>query len=251
MLEWGQKLIQHQNRHHKIYGRYIDDIFMTTNLINEEILQQLNETMKTDPNIKITITINQALEYLDASIENNNGQLKTTICHKSAWEPHILPYESDHPRYIHANIIYTMLVRAARLCSTVEDFDMERLSVEMILLVNGYPPKFIQKHMKNFFIQYDAMNVWTELDSETYEQLHYTLLYKPTRRENKFKVQTNGHLIQNRRNYKHKDQIYLHYRFENGPRLNFKKKNIVEYGKNSMFIQAHASKIHDLFLVQY
>ncbi|CAF3437009.1 unnamed protein product [Rotaria sp. Silwood2] len=182
MLEWEQKLIQHQNRYHKIYGRYIDDVFMTTNLINEEILQQLNETMKTDPNIKITITINQALEYLDASIENNNGQLKTTICHKSAWEPHILPYESDHPRYIHANIIYTMLVRAAYLCSTVEDFDMERLSAEMILLVNGYPPKFIQKHMKNFFIQYDAMNVWTELDSETYEQLHNTLLYKPTRR---------------------------------------------------------------------
>ncbi|CAF4220558.1 unnamed protein product [Rotaria sordida] len=77
--------------------RYIDDVFMTTNLTTEEILQELNETMKTDPNIKITITINQALEYLDASIENNNGQLKTTIYHKSAWKPHILPYESDHP----------------------------------------------------------------------------------------------------------------------------------------------------------
>ncbi|CAF1329253.1 unnamed protein product [Rotaria sp. Silwood1] len=223
ILEWEQKLIQHQNRHHEIYGRYIDDVFMTTNLTKEELLQQLNETMKTDPNIKITITINQALEHLDASIENNNGQLETTIYHKSAWEPHILPYESDHSRHIHANIIYTMLVRAACLCSTVEDFDMERLSAEMILLVNGYPPKFIQKHMKNFFIQHDAMNVWTELDGETYEQLHTTLLYKPIRRENKSKVQTNGHLIQNRRNYKHKDQIYLHYTFENGPLLNFKK----------------------------
>ncbi|CAF4119816.1 unnamed protein product [Rotaria sordida] len=71
--------------------RYIDDVFMTTNLSKDEILQQLNETMKTDPNIKITITINQSLEYLDATIENNNGQLKTTIYHKSAREPYILP----------------------------------------------------------------------------------------------------------------------------------------------------------------
>ncbi|CAF4388025.1 unnamed protein product, partial [Rotaria sordida] len=75
MLEWEQKLIAHQNRHHEIYGRYIDVAFMTTNLTKEEVLQQLNETMKTDPNIKITITINQSLEYLDATIENNNGQL--------------------------------------------------------------------------------------------------------------------------------------------------------------------------------
>ncbi|CAF1214217.1 unnamed protein product [Rotaria sordida] len=170
MLEWEQKLIQHQNRHHEIYDQYIDDLFMTTNLSKEEILQQLNETMKTDSNIKITITINQSLEYLDATIENNNGQLITTIYHKSAWEPYILPYESDHPRHMHANIIYTMLVRAARLCSSVENFDMERLSAEMILLVNGYPPKFIQHHFKNFFLQYDAINVCTELNSEAYQK---------------------------------------------------------------------------------
>ncbi|CAF4105848.1 unnamed protein product [Rotaria sordida] len=223
MLEWEQKLIQHQNRHHEIYGRYIDDVFMTTNLSREEILQQLNETMKTDPNIKITITINQALEYLDASIENINGQLKTTIYHKSAWEPYILPYESDHPRHMHANIIYTMLVRAARLCSSVENFDMERLSAEMILLVNGYPPKFIQHHLNNFFLQNDSINVCTELNSEVYQRLHHTLLYKPTRKENKTTVQTNGQFIQNRTTYEHKDQIYLHYTFENGPLVDFKK----------------------------
>ncbi|CAF4347667.1 unnamed protein product, partial [Rotaria sordida] len=130
MLEWEQKLMQHQNRHHEIYGRYIDVVFITTNLSKEDILKLLDETVRTDPNIKMTITINQALEYLDAIVENNNGQLRTTIYHKSAWEPHILPYKSDHPRHINANIIYTMLVRAARLCSTVEDFDMERLSTE-------------------------------------------------------------------------------------------------------------------------
>ncbi|CAF4730519.1 unnamed protein product, partial [Rotaria sp. Silwood1] len=223
MLEWEQKLIQHQHQHHEIYGRYIDDVFMTTNLSKEEILQQLDETMKTDPNIKITITISQTLEYLDATIENNNGQLKTSIYHKSSSEPYILPYESDHPRHIHANIINTALVRAARICSTVEDFDMERLSIEMKLLVNGYPPKFIQHHFKNFFLQNDAINMWTELNSETYQKLHHTLLYKPTRRENKNNAQSNDQFIQKQTKYEHKDQIYLHYTFESGPVLSFKK----------------------------
>ncbi|CAF0820598.1 unnamed protein product [Rotaria sordida] len=151
-----------------IFYRYIGNVFMTTNLSKEEILKELEEIMKTDPNIKTTITINQSLEYLDASIENNNGNLKTTIYHKSACEPYILPYKSDHPRSIHANIIYTILVRVARICSTVEDFDMELLSVKMILFVNGYPPKFIQHHLKNFFVKHDAMKIWTEPDNATY-----------------------------------------------------------------------------------
>ncbi|CAF1320682.1 unnamed protein product [Rotaria sp. Silwood1] len=149
MLEWEQKLIQHQNRHHEIYGRYIDDVFMTTNLSKENILKELDETINTDSNVKITTTISQSLEYLDVTVENNNGYLKISIYHKSASEPHILPYESDRARHIHANIIYTALVQAARSCSNMEDFDMERLSTEMILLVKGYPPKFIQHYIKN------------------------------------------------------------------------------------------------------
>jgi len=204
-------------------SRYIDDILITTNLSKEEILKEIDETIKTDANIKITTTISQSLQYLDVTIENNNGHLKTSIYHKSAWEPYILPYESDHPRHVHANIIYTALVRAARLCSTVEDFDMERLGTEMILLVNGYPPKFIQQNINSFFVKYDAMNIWTELNSEAYQELHHKLLYKPTRREQERKVEGNDNLVQKKKKYQHKDQIYLHYTFENGPLLNFKK----------------------------
>ncbi|CAF1405277.1 unnamed protein product [Rotaria sp. Silwood1] len=223
MLEWEQKLIQHQNRHYEIYERYIDDVFMTTNLSKEDILKELDETIKTDSNVKISITISQSLEYLDVTIENNNGHLKISIYHKSASEPYILPYESDHPRHIHANIIYTALVQAARSCSNMEDFDMERLRTEMILLVKGYPPKFIQHHIKKFFVKYDSMSVWTELNREVYQQLRNMLLCRPIKRENKTQISSLGQLIRKTKNYEHKDQIYLHYTFENGPLLNFKK----------------------------
>ncbi|CAF3740592.1 unnamed protein product, partial [Rotaria sp. Silwood1] len=158
---------------------------MTTNLSKEDILKELDETIKTDSNVKISITISQSLEYLDVTIENNNGHLKISIYHKSASEPYILPYESDHPRHIHANIIYIALVRAARNCSNVEDFDIERLSIDMILLINAYPSKFIQHHIKKFFVKYDSMSVWAELNSEVYQQLCNMLLYRPTKRENK------------------------------------------------------------------
>ncbi|CAF1433899.1 unnamed protein product [Rotaria sordida] len=142
----------------------------------------------------------------------------------AASEPYILPYESNHPRHIHANIPYNALVRATRLCSSVEDFDMERLSTEMILLVNGYPPKFIQYHMKNFFKKFDAMTVWTDLDCEAYQQLHHTLLNKPTRREKQQNSGKSNHQsIRKKKNSEQKNQIYVHYTFENGSLLAFKK----------------------------
>ncbi|CAF4965792.1 unnamed protein product [Rotaria sp. Silwood1] len=139
----------YKDKYYRQIKAYTDDVFMTTNLSKEDILKELDGTIKTDSNVKISTTSNQSLEYLDVTIENNNGHLKISIYHKSASKPYILPYESDHPRHVHANIIYTALVRAARNCSNVEDFDMERLSTEMILLVNGYSPKFIQHHIKN------------------------------------------------------------------------------------------------------
>ncbi|CAF1331688.1 unnamed protein product [Rotaria sordida] len=198
MFEWEQDLIQHQITHHEIYGRYIDDVFMTTNLPKEKILEELDKTIIKDSNIQISTTITS--------------------------EPYILPYESNHPRHIHANIPYNALVRATRLCSSVEDFDMERLSTEMILLVNGYPPKFIQYHMKNFFKKFDAMTVWTDLDCEAYQQLHHTLLNKPTRREKQQNSGKSNHQsIRKKKNSEQKNQIYVHYTFENGSLLAFKK----------------------------
>ncbi|CAF1110718.1 unnamed protein product, partial [Didymodactylos carnosus] len=51
MLEWEQDLIQHQTEHGEIYGRYIDDIFMTTNHTVDEINCELARAQKKDINI--------------------------------------------------------------------------------------------------------------------------------------------------------------------------------------------------------
>ena len=84
---------------------YIDDIFMTTNLTIDQIREKLDKVSGQDPNIKISVNIRAAIEFLDAWIENDHGYLFTTVYHKPAAEPYILPYQSDHPRYVHANTV--------------------------------------------------------------------------------------------------------------------------------------------------
>ncbi|CAF3432854.1 unnamed protein product [Rotaria socialis] len=183
MYYWEQDLIKYTTDHRGIYGRYIDDIFMATNQTAIEIEQQLKKMMNKDINIKINYEINTSVNFLDLTITNENGQLKTSIYHKPTTEPYILPFTSDHPRHIHRNIPYAALMRAARLCSNVNDFNSEQIRIDMSLLLNNYPPKLIKRQFHRFFTSNDAMSVWNNLDEALYRRLHQRLLQQPTRRE--------------------------------------------------------------------
>ena len=116
------------------------------------------------------------------------------------------------------------LLRAARLCSDEDDSNVERLNIEMVLLLNGYPSKFISYHIKNFFTKFNAMSVWTELNTQAYQQLHHQLLYKPPRREKELQEINDGtgKILRKRQRPERKNQIIIHHTFESAPLLSFK-----------------------------
>ena len=159
---------------------------MATNQTIEEINIELEKAQNRDINIKIESTISTSVHFLDIMITNENGQLRTSIYHKPTNEPYILPYTSDHSHHIHRNIPYAALLRAARICSHVNDFNTERIRIDMSLLLNGYPPNFISKQFHRFFHLNNAMPVLNQLNKQIYHELHQTSLYQPTRREKQF-----------------------------------------------------------------
>ncbi|CAF1364975.1 unnamed protein product [Rotaria sordida] len=178
MHQWKQSLIQHQQERNELYRRYIDDIFMTTKESIEDIKVLLDQENQKDPNIRINYSVHKSVEFLDVYIENIQGHLKTSVFRKPAAEPYIHSYTSDHPRHIHSNTIYTALLRAICICSDTETFDQERLNIEIALLFNGYPPKFIRHHFKKFFKTYHATSVYKDLNEEMHKKLHHELLYE-------------------------------------------------------------------------
>ncbi len=210
--------------------RYIDDVFMTTNLSLDQINRLLDTANNKDPNIHITRSIGSVVEFLDVSVQNNQGQLKTTVFHKPAAEPYIVPFLSDHPRRIHRNVIRGALFRAVRLCSDAQDFDRERLNTELTLLLNGYPPRFVSYHFKRFFEQNNAISLMEQLDNDMYMELHHKLIHQPTRRE---RVQQQKDMlhdqyqsysseeIQQQQQACNKKEICVPFTFESGPMLDF------------------------------
>ncbi|CAF4832124.1 unnamed protein product, partial [Rotaria sp. Silwood2] len=91
MYEWEQSLIQYEHQRNELYGRYIDDIFMTSNEPDENIKVLLDRENDKDPNIRITYTIHESVKFLDVQVANVQGQLKTSVFRTPAAEPYILP----------------------------------------------------------------------------------------------------------------------------------------------------------------
>jgi hypothetical protein len=73
---------------------------MTTNSL-EQINIQLNKIEKKDENIRITRSLGSTIEFLDVLVENNNGQLRTSVFHKPA---------ADHTFYHFYRITHVIFI---------------------------------------------------------------------------------------------------------------------------------------------
>jgi hypothetical protein len=161
---------------------------MTTNLSFDQIKDILDTADQKDRNIRIKYQIQSCVDFLDVVIQNDHGHLTTAVFHKPTAEPYILPYTSDHPRHVHRNIPYAALLRAARICSNVHDFTIERIRIDMSLLLNDYLPAFLTKHISRFFEQYNGQLVLKQLGEQDYRDLNQKLLHQPTRREKQLQM---------------------------------------------------------------
>jgi hypothetical protein len=131
----------------------IHDIFFTSNESLDTINRMLDEANSFHPNIKLVRQLSTSVSFLDVFIENKNGILRTSLYHKEATEPYIVPFKSDHPRHVFTNIIESALVRAVRYSSTLPAFDQERSSIKRMLFYNG---SAFSSHSKLYFFIFQS-----------------------------------------------------------------------------------------------
>ncbi|CAM4976010.1 unnamed protein product [Rotaria socialis] len=151
MWKWEKNAICGAIGPYEIYGRYIDDIFFTFNEPKTKIEAVIKKANDFHPNIKLEANIGSCFSFLDLLINNKNGILSTSVHHKTAAEPCVVPFISDHPRHVFSNIIQAALLRAVRYSSTFDIFEKERRAIRLMLLYNGYPSRYIDTHFRKFF----------------------------------------------------------------------------------------------------
>ena len=121
-----------------IVHRYIDDVFMTWNGSEEDLKESLDKANTWHANIKLDYKIGKSLPFLDVLVTNENGVLATSVHHKPAAEPCVIPFISDHPQHVFGNVIQTALTRAVRYSSTFRTYQNEQRNIKLMLLYNGW-----------------------------------------------------------------------------------------------------------------
>ena len=141
IFKWAQRTCS-------IYYRYIDDLFITSN-VHVDILKGLVKFWnKLDSNIELSDSIGSTAEYLDVKLENRGEVLWTEVFHKPSHEPYFLPFTSTHAQHIKKNIPRVSFTRAIRYSSNFETFKREETHICMSLLLNRYPLSFILEQFK-------------------------------------------------------------------------------------------------------
>jgi hypothetical protein len=131
-----------------LHYRYIDDLFIMSN-VHVDILKGLVKFWnRLDSNIVFSEIIGHAAEYLDVNLENRGGKLVSEVYHKPPYEPYFLPFTSMHAQHIKKNISYVALVRAIRYSSSYNAFKRGETHICMSLLLNKYPINFILKQFE-------------------------------------------------------------------------------------------------------
>ena len=143
-----QPISKWAKRTNSLYFRYIDDLFIMTN-VHVNVLHGLIQFWnRLDKNIKFSSSIGLSAEYLDVRLENRGGILMSEVFHKPSHEPYFLPFTSVHANHIKKSIPFTALVRAIRYSSSYTSFKQEEAHITMALLLNGYPINFILKQLE-------------------------------------------------------------------------------------------------------
>ena len=98
------------------------------------------------PTIKFTKEINEyGLAFLDTFVYKEGTSLKTRVYHKPTDNKQYLLYTSCHPKSQKDAIPFSLLIRARRICSKMEEFETEARSIVNTLRQRKYPEILLEK----------------------------------------------------------------------------------------------------------
>ncbi|CAF5206116.1 unnamed protein product [Rotaria magnacalcarata] len=128
-------------------------------------------------------------------------------------QPYTLPYVIGHSKVSYSHWFRLALIRAVRYCTSVTDFNQERVYLEVTWLANGYSLKFIEKRINHFYSHFDAVSLRTCLDQQVYKKLRHRLF--------NFIHEQRTYLKNNEELDKKNERVQLTYLYEFGPKRQF------------------------------
>ena len=157
------------------HSRCKNQFFFTWNGSANELRRAIESVGSQTPNVHIHAATGVEVHFLGAHVGNKEGSLYTRVYHDSNHQKYALPYVIGHSTVAHSHWLRSALMRAVRYCTSVEDFNRERIYLEVTCLTNGYSLAFVEKQVQQFFTRFDVASLRVIPDPHMYRQLRRRL----------------------------------------------------------------------------
>ena len=142
----------HKNRH-------LDEGFLTWNG-SEHQLRALFEMPATvrqhHPSIRINTTIGSTVHFLDAYLSHENGVMNTKVYRYPNTHDSSLPLIPHVPMCPNSRLFRAALIRAARCCSNVDDFNDEQSRIKLSYHAQGLANVFVAHCLEQFLHKFGS-----------------------------------------------------------------------------------------------
>ena len=150
MAYWERMNLRKCDKQPTLYLRYLDDIFM----IWDHSVAEFNDAFRilntAHPNITLKSNVQEnELEFLDVLVYKGKkfretGKFDTKVYFKPTDSHALLHKKSYHPKHTFSGIIKSQLIRFARICNQVEDYEEATSILFKALYSRGYSVRFLR-----------------------------------------------------------------------------------------------------------
>ena len=139
-----------RKRFELFFCRYVDDCFAVFR--SPDHVRPFHAYLNSQhPNISFTCEFenNSTLPFLDVLIDRSNG-FSTSVCRKPSFTGLFTNFDSFIPISYKRGLVYTLVNRYFKICSSYHLFHSELLNLKKLLLNNGYPDTFLDSCIRVF-----------------------------------------------------------------------------------------------------
>lgn len=121
-----------------------------------------------------------------------------------------MPYVIGHSKLAYSDWLRSALIGAVCYCSSADDFNRERIYLELTYLINGYSLEFVDSHLQHFFDYFHATSERYRMNQAAYDKFRQRCFnYVQTKHNRQDQIRTFN------------NPIHFNYIYEYGPRCQF------------------------------
>jgi len=156
-----------------LHHRCLDELFLTWNESVDKLYDILNTINRQYPHLRMTITMGNDINYLDANIRHIYGDLKTKVAKNVDTAPYSIPYVFGHRQGDHSTLFRAAMIRAIRCCSDLFEFMNEYDDIQFSFRHNGFSHDMIVHNIQLFLTEFDAEELKLDEDEASYNPYFY------------------------------------------------------------------------------